>query len=57
MGTATITIAVAVLAVWAREGTILALSEGRMARALPLIEFGAGLAVALISFQMMRAAL
>ncbi|MBL4915981.1 nickel/cobalt transporter [Szabonella alba] len=57
LGTATITIAVAVLAVWAREGTILALSEGRMARALPLIEFGAGLAVALISFQMMRAAL
>lgn len=57
LGTASITVAVAVLAVWAREGTILALSEGRLARAVPLIEFGAGLAVAVISFQMMRAAL
>lgn len=57
LGTASITVAVAILAVWAREGTILALSEGRLARAVPLIEFGAGLAVAVISFQMMRAAL
>jgi ABC-type nickel/cobalt efflux system permease component RcnA len=57
LGTASITVAVAVLAVWAREGSILALSEGRLARAVPLIEFGAGLAVAVISFQMMRAAL
>ncbi|MFN3823022.1 MAG: nickel/cobalt transporter [Pseudorhodobacter sp.] len=57
LGTASITVAVAVLAVWAREGTILALSGGRLARAVPLIEFGAGLAVALISFQMMRGAL
>jgi len=57
LGTASITVAVAVLAVWAREGAILALSEGRLARAVPLIEFGAGLAVAVISFQMMRATL
>ncbi len=57
LGTATITVAVAFLSVWAREGALLALAGGRLARAAPLIELGAGLTVAFISALMLRAAL
>lgn len=57
LGTASITVAVAVLAVWAREGAIVALSGGKLARALPLMEFTAGLAIALISANLMLRAL
>jgi ABC-type nickel/cobalt efflux system permease component RcnA len=57
LGTAFVTILVAVLAVWAREGTILALSNGRLARALPVMEVSAGLVVVIASAQMLRASL
>lgn len=57
LGTATITLAVAFLSVWAREGTLTALAGGRLARAAPLIELGAGLCVALLSALMLRATL
>ncbi len=57
LGTATITVAVAFMAVWAREGAMNALAEGRLARAAPLIELGAGLTVAVLSAVMLRAAL
>ena len=57
LGTATITVAVAFLSVWAREGALEALSGGRLARAAPLIELGAGLVVAALSAIMLRAAL
>jgi nickel/cobalt exporter len=57
LGTASITVAVAVLSVWAREGAIEMLSQGRLARALPLVELGAGLAICLLSLQMLRTAL
>lgn len=57
LGTATITVAVAGMAVWAREGALTALAGGRLARAAPLIELGAGLTVAVLSAIMLRAAL
>ncbi|WP_022703002.1 nickel/cobalt transporter [Pseudorhodobacter ferrugineus] len=57
LGTATITVAVAFMAVWAREGALHALAGGRLARAAPLIELGAGLTVAVLSAIMLRAAL
>lgn len=57
LGTATITVGVAFMAVWAREGALAALAGGRLARAAPLIELGAGLTVAILSAIMLRAAL
>jgi nickel/cobalt exporter len=57
LGTATITVVVAFAAVWAREGALVALAGGRLARLAPLIELGAGLTVAVLSAIMLRAAL
>jgi len=57
LGTATITVAVAGLSVWAREGALMALAGGRLSRAAPVIELGAGLVVAFLSVVMLRAAL
>jgi nickel/cobalt transporter (NicO) family protein len=57
LGTALITVAVAGLSVWARAGTLEALSGGRLARAAPVIEVFAGLVVVLLSVQMLRAAI
>jgi nickel/cobalt transporter (NicO) family protein len=57
LGTALVTVGVAALSVWARAGTVEALSGGRLARAAPLIEVCAGLLVLLLSVQMLRAAL
>jgi nickel/cobalt exporter len=57
LGTALITVGVAFLSVWAREGAFAALAQGRLARALPLIELGAGVGVALLSWQMLRSSL
>lgn len=57
LGTATITLAVAFMSVWAREGSLAALAGGRLARAAPLIELGAGLGVAVLSAIMLRATL
>jgi ABC-type nickel/cobalt efflux system permease component RcnA len=41
-GTAAVTIGVAVMAVWAREGAFAALPQGRVARAIPVVELGLG---------------
>lgn len=57
LGTASITVAVAFASVWAREGALQALGGGRLARAAPLIELGAGVTVAVLSAIMLRAAL
>lgn len=56
-GTALVTVAVAVLSVWAREGALSTLASGRIARALPLLELTAGLAIAAVSLSLLRAAL
>lgn len=42
LGTATVTVAVAAMAVWAREGAFAALPQGRVARAIPVIEVALG---------------
>lgn len=47
-------VSVAGVAVWAREGAFNALSVGWLARALPLVEVAAGVAVAAISVEMLR---
>jgi nickel/cobalt transporter (NicO) family protein len=57
LGTASITVAVAVLSVWAREGALAALAGGRLAPVVPLIEVMAGLVVAVLSAIMLRATL
>jgi nickel/cobalt transporter (NicO) family protein len=57
LGTASITVAVAFAAVWAREGALVALADGPLARAAPLIEVGAGLTVVMLSVAMLRASL
>ncbi|MGQ0564171.1 MAG: nickel/cobalt transporter [Gemmobacter sp.] len=49
LGTAAITVAVAGLSVWAREGMLAVLAGGRVARALPVLELAAGLAIAVLS--------
>ncbi|MEH7827600.1 nickel/cobalt transporter [Gemmobacter denitrificans] len=56
LGTALVTIAVAVMAVWSREGA-LSLVPAQLARAVPLIEFCVGALIALVAGQMLLAAL
>lgn len=46
LGTASVTVAVAAMAVWAREGAFAALPQGRVARAIPLVELALGGAIA-----------
>lgn len=42
LGTALVTVAVALMAVWAREGVLLGLGNGRLARAVPVLELTVG---------------
>jgi nickel/cobalt exporter len=42
LGTALVTVGVALLAVWAREGALVGLGGGRLARALPVLELAVG---------------
>jgi ABC-type nickel/cobalt efflux system permease component RcnA len=42
LGTAAVTVGVAVMAVWAREGAFAALPQGRVAQAVPLVELVLG---------------
>ncbi len=57
LGTASVTMVVATLAVWSREGVLAGMSEGRLARALPAIELVAGAVVVVAAVQMLRAVL
>lgn len=49
LGTALVTVAVAGLSVWAREGVLATLAGGRVAQVLPVLELAAGLAIAAVS--------
>lgn len=53
VGTAAVTVGVAMFAVWAREGAIASLPGARIAQALPMMELGAGLVVALVAGQLL----
>ena len=57
LGTAVITVMVAALSVWAREGMLVTLSGGRIVRALPILEMAAGLAIAAISAMLLQGVL
>ena len=52
-GTAAVTVGVAMFAVWAREGAIASLPGARIAQALPVMELGTGLVVALVAGQLL----
>ena len=56
-GTALVTIGVALLAVWAREGALASLPMGRAARVLPLFEMAAGALVAAIALSLLTQSL
>lgn len=49
LGTAAVTAGVALLALWAREGALQTLAGGRVARVLPVVELGVGLAIAAVA--------
>ncbi len=57
LGTALVTIAVALLAVWAREGSLASLPGSRVARALPWFEVTAGAIVALVALSLLAQSL
>ena len=46
LGTALVTVGVALMAVWAREGALAGLGGGRLARAVPILELTVGTAIA-----------
>ncbi len=56
-GTALVTLGVAGLAVWGREGALVSLSEGRLASALPLFEIVAGAVIVLTAFGLLAQSL
>lgn len=55
LGTASVILVVAAVAVWSREGAVAALPGARIAQALPLIEIAAGAVIALVSAQLLFA--
>jgi ABC-type nickel/cobalt efflux system permease component RcnA len=57
LGTAVVTVAVAAMAVWAREGALASLPGQSAARALPWIEITAGAVVALAALSLLATAL
>ena len=57
VGTALVTIGVALLAVWAREGALASLPLNRVARALPVFEVAAGALVAAIALSLLTQSL
>jgi nickel/cobalt transporter (NicO) family protein len=52
LGTASVTITVALMAVWAREGALATLPTTRITRALPVLELTAGAVIALVALQL-----
>ncbi|MGB8814566.1 MAG: hypothetical protein WCC57_15420 [Paracoccaceae bacterium] len=53
LGTALVTIGVALMAIWAREGALASLPGARLARAVPVFELAAGALIALVSAQLL----
>ena len=49
IGTAMVTITAALLAIWAREGALASLAQGRVGQALPVLEIGVGLVIVVAS--------
>lgn len=54
LGTAAVTIAVAAMAVWAREGALASLAPGRVARALPVLELAVGATITAVALGLLR---
>jgi nickel/cobalt transporter (NicO) family protein len=57
LGTAAVTVAVAGMAVWAREGALASISSGRVARALPVLELAAGVVITLVALGLLQQSL
>jgi nickel/cobalt transporter (NicO) family protein len=57
LGTAAVTVVVAGMAVWAREGALTSLSGGRVARALPVLELAAGVVITLVALGLLQQSL
>jgi nickel/cobalt transporter (NicO) family protein len=57
LGTAAVTVVVAAMAVWAREGALASLSGGRMARALPVLELAVGAVITVVAVGLLAKAL
>jgi ABC-type nickel/cobalt efflux system permease component RcnA len=57
LGTASVTLAVAALSVWTREGALSALPGQGLARALPVLELAAGSLIALVSINLLLGAI
>ena len=55
LGVAVVTIGVAVLAVWSREGALAGLGEARIWRLMPVLELAAGAVIAALAFGMLGA--
>lgn len=49
IGTAMVTITAALLAIWAREGALAGLAQGRIGQALPVLELAVGLLIVIVS--------
>jgi ABC-type nickel/cobalt efflux system permease component RcnA len=56
LGTASVTVGVAALAVWAREGALQGLGGGRLARALPMMELTFGALIAITAMWLLAGA-
>ena len=57
LGTGLVTVAVALMAVWAREGALAGLGSGRLARALPVIELTLGAVIAVAAIGLLTSGL
>ena len=55
LGVAVVTIGVAVLAVWSREGALAGLGEARIWRMMPVLELAAGAVIASLALGMLGA--
>ena len=55
LGVAVVTVGVAVLAVWSREGALAGIGEARVWRVLPVLEIAGGLVIAAFAAGMIRA--